>query len=201
MSANQAADREPFQVNWMEVIRSPLPDLRHYRTARRKMIEPVDLSGVTHPRLSIIGWIDDGIDWNLVNEIATYRPDYQLVLIGPLAYAGMGRLERPNIHYLGPKSYADLPAYLAAMDVVLLPLRNELAHQADLPARVKEYLAAGKTVVSTPLLEIMRPFGGQGLVWVAGTESKFIQAIDTALSLNKTNGYWLNRVDSYLTQL
>lgn len=188
---------------WMETFCSPRPDLQHYRKARHQAgLEPPDLAAIPHPRLGIMGIIDDGINWNLLEVIVTYRPQYQITVIGPLTGNTDGRLPRhERIHYLGLKSYDELPAYLAGWDVALIPFLPGKTARNNLWARVNEYLAAGKLVVSTPVPEVILPFGSQGLVFVAGTEKRFLQAVDTALELNQKKDAWLHRVEEYLALL
>jgi UDP-galactopyranose mutase len=85
------------------------------------------------------------------------------------------------VHYLGPKPYAALPDYLAGWSVALLPFaRNESTRYIS-PTKTPEYLAAGKSVVSTSIRDVVRPYGTAGLARIADTAPAFIEAIAAAL--------------------
>jgi UDP-galactopyranose mutase len=66
------------------------------------------------------------------------------------------------------------------------------------PTKTPEYLAAGKPVVSTPIRDVVRPYGDQGLVRIAATADEFVAAVEAALS--ERSGEWLQRVDAFLAQ-
>src|SRR4029079_9041592 len=87
----------------------------------------------------------------------------------------------PNLHYLGPKSYDDLPKYLSAWDVAILPFARNDATRFISPTKTPEYLAAGRPVVSTPIRDVVRPYGEKGLVHIASTAEEFVSAIDMAM--------------------
>jgi UDP-galactopyranose mutase len=109
-----------------------------------------------------------------------------------------GRLpRRPNIHYLGQKSYADLPAYIAGWHVALMPFALNEATRFISPTKTLEYMAAGRPVVSTAIRDVVRPYGEQGLVRIADHES-FADAIEDALS--ESVGTGRVRMDECLTQ-
>ncbi len=99
----------------------------HFARARQPLPDPADQAEIPHPRLGFFGVIDERLDLDLLAGVADARPDWQLVMIGPVVKIDPAVLpQRPNIHYLGGKAYADLPAYLAGWDVALLPFaRNE----------------------------------------------------------------------------
>jgi glycosyltransferase involved in cell wall biosynthesis len=132
--------------------------------------------------------------------VAAARPDWHLVLIGPTAKVDPGTLPRgPNIHYLGPKSYAELPAYIAGWDVALLPFARNEATRFISPTKTPEYLAAGKPVVSTSIRDVIRPYGEQGLVHIADTVDAFVAAALTCLTGEPVAR--LHAVDAFLANL
>jgi UDP-galactopyranose mutase len=108
--------------------------------------------------------------------------------------------QRLNIHYLGAKPYEQLPKYIAGWDVALLPFAINEATRYISPTKTPEYLAAGKPVVSTPITDVIRPYGQMDLVRIAGTPEEFIAAIEAALTVEATNEEWLERVDKFLAQ-
>ena len=88
---------------------------------------------------------------------------------------------RPNIHYLGQKKYTELPGYLAGWDVALMPFAQNDSTRFISPTKTLEYLAGGKPVVSTPVADVVKPYGERGLVGVA-RPADFVPAIEQALS-------------------
>src|SRR5207249_4171070 len=110
--------------------------------------EPDDQVSIPHPRLGFFGVIDERMDLGLLRGLAEARPEWQVVLVGPTAKIDPASLPaRPNLHYLGPKAYGDLPAYLAGWEVALAPFARNAATRFISPTKIPEYLAAGKPVV------------------------------------------------------
>jgi glycosyltransferase involved in cell wall biosynthesis len=130
-------------------------DFKHFRRALdAETIVPEELAQLPRPIIGFFGLIADWVDLDLMAEVAKRFPDASLVLIGK-ATTDTSALERlPNVHLLGRKPYAELPAYCKGFDVALMPFRiNELTLNAN-PLKVREYLAAGLQVVSTPIPEV-----------------------------------------------
>jgi len=155
-------------------------DYEHFRRALTEpQIEPSDLAAIPHPRLGFFGLIRDWVDLDLLAEVARRRPEWHFVLLGD-STVDLGSGGAPaNMHFLGRKPYAELPAYCAGFDVGLVPFRiNELTRAVN-PIKLREYLAAGLPVVSTPLPEV-RLLGD--LVHVAATADETVAAIERALS-------------------
>jgi UDP-galactopyranose mutase len=122
-------------------------------------------------------------------------------MLGPVTKIETASLpQRLNIHYLGAKSYDELPKYIAGWDVALLPFAINDATRYISPTKTPEYLAAGKPVVSTPITDVIRPYGQLDLVRIAGTAEEFIAAIEDALTPAATTKEWLERVDKFLAQ-
>ncbi len=119
----------------------------------------------------------------LVAELAVLRPDIHFILIGPVVKIDPATLpQAPNLHYLGGKTYAELPAYLAGWDVALMPFAINEATRFISPTKTPEYLAAGKPVVSTPIRDVVRGYGDDKLVAIASDAASFAAAIDHALT-------------------
>ena len=190
-------DKHPF-IN-------PFPssiDRDHFAQARGAIADPEDQKSIPHPRLGFFGVIDERFDIELLDQIATARPHWQLVMIGPVTKIDPASLpQRPNIHYLGPKTYNELPQYLAGWDVALLPFAINEATRFISPTKTPEYLAAGKPVVSTPITDVVRPYGELELVRIASTPREFIAAIEESLAPDATSEDWFNRVDRFLSQM
>ncbi len=175
-------------------------DHAHFAQARELMSEPADQAGIPHPRLGFFGVLDERLDIELLDGIAAARPDWQIVMIGPIVKIDEADLpHRPNIHYLGGKSYKELPAYIAGWDVAaLLFARNEHTRFIS-PTKTPEYLAAGKPVVSTSIRDVVRPYGEMKLVRIADTADEFVRAA-TELGMDEQveRSEWLARVDAFL---
>jgi UDP-galactopyranose mutase len=164
----------------------PVPssvDMAHFTQARRMSEDPFDQSTIPHPRLGFFGVIDERMDLALVDGIATARPEWQIVLLGPVVKIDPASLpRRSNIHYLGSKEYKDLPAYVAGWDVALLPFARNDATRFLSPTKTPEYLAAGKPVVSTSIRDVVRPYGERGLVRIADEVPAFLCACTAAMA-------------------
>ena len=164
--------------------------------------EPGDQRRVPHPRLGFFGVIDERLDRDLVATVARERPSWHLVLIGPVVKLDPKDLPRaPNIHYLGRKAYAELPAYVAGWDVAMLPFARNEATRFISPTKTPEYLAAGKPVVSTPILDVVRGWGDLDAVHIAATASEFIKATEEALTMAAGDRGWLEAADQALANI
>jgi UDP-galactopyranose mutase len=158
-------------------------DVPHFAAARQGGPQPSDQAVIPQPRLGFFGVIDERMDLGLLAAIATARPDWQLVMLGPVVKIDPATLPKlPNIHWLGGKTYKELPRYIAGWDVALLPFACNDATRFISPTKTPEYLAAGKPVVSTPIRDVIRPYGEMGLVAIAKDAGEFITAIEGALS-------------------
>jgi UDP-galactopyranose mutase len=159
-------------------------DVDHFASARVPGgAEPRDQAAIPRPRVGFAGVIDERMDLGLVRDLAEARPDWHLVLLGPIAKIDPASLPRAlNIHYLGLKSYAELPAYLACWDVGMLPFAHNDATRFISPTKTPEYLAAGLPVVSTSIRDVVDPYGAQGLARIADGAGAFARAIEQALA-------------------
>jgi UDP-galactopyranose mutase len=174
-------------------------DAEHFAQARAALPEPVDQAGIARPRLGFFGVLDERLDRVLIGELADARPDWQIVLVGPVTKIDPAALpQRPNVHYLGPKDYDDLPSYLAGWDVAWMPFARNDATRFISPTKTLEYLAAGKPVVSTPIADVVRPYGEQGIVAIAETVEDTIDAVEAALDTDAAAH--VRRVDELLAE-
>jgi UDP-galactopyranose mutase len=175
-------------------------DIEHFKKARQHRQDPRDQALLPHPRLGYAGVIDERIDLGLLQNIAAARPDWQLVLVGPVCMISPESLPRlHNIHYLGARPYSELPAYLGGWDVALLPFARNAATKYISPSKTPEYLAAGRPVVSTPIRDVVRPYGDRGFVYIADHAKEFIRCVDKALELRRNGRTWLEEVDTFLS--
>jgi glycosyltransferase involved in cell wall biosynthesis len=139
---------------------------------------PEDLRGVRRPIVGFIGAVADFVDLELVAQAARMRPDWSFVMVGRWVTDLTALRGLPNVHLLGQRPYEDLPAYCRGFDVGIIPFRlNNLTLRAN-PLKMREYLAAGLPVVSTPLPEVAR-YGA--LVRIAQGPAPFVGEIQQAL--------------------
>jgi UDP-galactopyranose mutase len=174
-------------------------DARHFAQARRITEDPADQRDIPHPRMGFFGVIDERLDIDLIKGLAEARPDWHLVIIGPVVKINEADLpRRENIHYLGGKSYKELPAYLAGWDVALLTFARNESTRFISPTKTPEYLAAGKPVVSTSIRDVVRPYEKLGLVRIADSVEEFESAIEAAMKDDLQEH--VRRVDAFLAQ-
>jgi UDP-galactopyranose mutase len=172
----------------------------HFAQARQAQPDPEDQAAIPHPRMGFYGVLDERFDIELLRGLAAARPDWHLVMIGPVVKIHPDELPKaPNIHYLGMKSYDELPRYLAGWDVALLLFALNESTRFISPTKTPEYLAAGKPVVSTPIRDVVRPYGDAGLVHIAATVPEFEAATVKALAQVDDAG-WRSQVDAFLQQ-
>ena len=171
-------------------------EAEHFAAARAGDRSPADQPG--GPRLGYYGVIDERLDLGLIDALAAARPDWSIVMIGPVVKIAMTDLpDRPNIHWLGGRDYADLPAYLSGWDVALMPFAINEATRFISPTKTPEYLAGGKPVVSTPIADVVADYGALRAVAVAGDAAAFIAACDRQMAL-APGGDWLKQADAQL---
>ncbi|MET0411603.1 MAG: glycosyltransferase family 1 protein [Polyangiaceae bacterium] len=158
-------------------------DVGHFALARGELAAPPDQAGLGSPRIGYFGVIDERIDLALLEAMATARPDWQFVLLGPVVKIDPATLPRAaNLHYLGAKPYASLPAYLSGWNVAIMPFASNESTRFISPTKTLEYLAGGIPVVSTPVPDVVQPYGELGLVAIADDAESFIAATSAALN-------------------
>ncbi|MCY7423060.1 MAG: glycosyltransferase family 1 protein [Chitinophagaceae bacterium] len=160
-------------------------DKSHFEQARQIEAEPEDQQNIPHPRLGFYGVIDERFDIDLISKMAVKKPEWHFVLLGPVVKIDQSTLpDLPNVHFLGSKSYNDLPAYLSGWDVALIPFLLNEATRYISPTKTPEYLSAGVPVISTPIQDVVSPYGEEGLVKIAGTDQEFIDAAEELLNMD-----------------
>jgi len=176
-------------------------DCRHFAQARSMEDSADDQKDIPHPRLGYAGVIDERIDMDLIRQMAEQRPEWQFVMIGPVVKIEADSLPRlPNIHWLGMKSYEDLPRYFAGWDVATMPFALNEATRYISPTKTPEYLAAGLPVVSTPIRDVVRQYGDLGLVRIASNADEFAIEAEKAMTYGMTMK-WRERADAFLSTL
>jgi UDP-galactopyranose mutase len=175
-------------------------EAQHFARARELQADPDDQAEVARPRLGYFGVIDERIDLELLAGLADARPNWQIVMLGPVVKIDPASLpRRPNIHYLGQKPYAELPAYIAGWDLAIMPFARNDATRFISPTKTPEYLAAGRPVVSTSIRDVVRPYGIERLVAIADDPETFVAAAERQLGRDdRERRHWLARVDAFL---
>ncbi|UOR05395.1 glycosyltransferase family 1 protein [Hymenobacter aerilatus] len=176
-------------------------DKDHFGQARQELPEPADQAGIAHPRIGFFGVVDERLDIELLGQLAEAHPEWQFVIIGPVVKIDPATLPHfANIHYLGGKNYQELPAYLRGWDVATLLFADNESTKFISPTKTPEYLAAGRPVVSTPIRDVVRPYGDLNLVHIAATANEFAQGIEKALQQHQ-DADWRQRTDDYLSTI
>lgn len=155
-----------------------------FQRARQQQGEsPALLSELTGPVIGFVGSIRREIDLELVAETARLAPDLHFVFVGPIL-TGVGALAAlPNVHFIAAVPHADAMRYMVRFDVGILPyvLNAYTAH--IMPAKLKEYLAAGLPIVATHLPEICRfAHEHEGTIAFAEDARSFVVALRAALA-------------------
>jgi glycosyltransferase involved in cell wall biosynthesis len=170
--------RERVSVGGQAIVFDPGIDLRHF-DPEDCVAEPSDLDSVPHPRIGFAGVLaEETVDLALLDLLARELPWAHLVVIGDVRCSLASLAARPNVHVLGPRPYAEMPAYEAAFDVAILPWVVNEVNQTTLPQPIKEYLALGLPVVATPFGDVEH---FEHLVRTASTHAAFVAAVRRTL--------------------
>jgi UDP-galactopyranose mutase len=152
----------------------------HFARAGDGAIAHPDVKALARPRLGFFGALDERLDVDLLRAIGERRPDWEICIVGPVRTIDPLSLPRlPNLHYLGHRRYDDLPALLAGWDLAILPFARDEAMRFISPTQTLEYMAAGRSIVSTSIREVKRLYGN--VVRFADTPDEFIAACEAAL--------------------
>lgn len=134
-----------------------------------------------HPRVGWCGVIDERVDLQILAEMADARPDWQIVMVGPIVKIDPATTpQRPNIHWLGQQGYDDLPEFISGWDVCMMPFALNEATRYISPTKILEYMACGRPSVSTPIRDVVEPY--KQVVSIASTPQEFIAACDAILA-------------------
>jgi len=177
--------KEKFNKNTY-IIRHGV-DFWHFRKALSAETEiPAEIKDLPHPIIGFHGLLADWVDFELIKKTAEHFKNGSVVLIGKITVDAEKKIKIldniPNVHFLGRKPYAELPAYCKAFDVALNPFAiNDLTLAAN-PLKVREYLAAGLPVVSTDIPEVRSLEN----CLVGEDHNDFIRKIEAALVYPKT---------------
>jgi glycosyltransferase involved in cell wall biosynthesis len=146
----------------------------HFGKARDARTEiPSELAQLPKPVLGFFGVVDERMDYELVAGLADADPNWSIVMVGPATKVDSAALpQRGNLHWLGQKPYADLPALCKAFDVCLMPFALNEATEYINPTKALEYMATGRPIVSTAVPDVVRNFGS--VIRIARNREEFI---------------------------
>ncbi len=154
-------------------------DYEHFAGALSEQTQvPADLEVIPRPRLGFFGLIRDWVNLEVLAETARKRPEWHFVFLGDSTVDLSGYREITNMHFLGRKPYSTLPGYCRGFDVGLIPFQRNALTEAVNPIKLREYLAAGLPVISTPLPEV-KLYADR--VHLAETVQEFEHAAEAAL--------------------
>lgn len=155
-------------------------DFEHFRFPAAP--PPAEVASLPRPLIGYYGAIADWFDSELVAALAAARPQWSFALVGSTLYADLMPLQNlPNVHLLGEKAYADLPPYLHAFDVAIIPFKKTPLTDATNPVKLFEYLSAGKPVVASDLDEL-RYYAEYARL--ASSAAEWLAALEAALQDN-----------------
>jgi glycosyltransferase involved in cell wall biosynthesis len=175
-------------------------DKEHFQQAREAHADPVDQQQIPHPRFGFYGVVDERFDIDIILKVAEQKPEWHFVIIGPVVKIDPATLpQRDNIHYLGGKSYKELPSYLGGWDIALIPFALNESTRFISPTKTPEYLSAGKPVISSSIRDVVNPYAAKQLVHIADDPESFIRAAEHELAVTDRQS-WLSQVDDFLKE-
>ncbi|HSN48821.1 MAG TPA: glycosyltransferase [Flavobacterium sp.] len=155
-------------------------DEAHFAKALNGIAIADDIAHIPSPIVGYFGVIDERIDLTLLHNTALQLPNVSFVMIGPLAKIDESDLPKEsNIHYLGMKSYDELPHYLKAFDIAMMPFALNDATKFISPTKTLEYMAAGKPIISTKIIDVVRDYST--CVSLIETADEFCESINFLL--------------------
>ncbi|MDQ3813140.1 MAG: glycosyltransferase [Armatimonadota bacterium] len=157
-------------------------DVQHFGKARASQtVVPADIADLPKPVLGYFGVVDERMDYELLAKLAEANPQWSIVMVGPRCKVEESELpQRPNIHWLGGRNYADLPAYAKGFDMCMMPFALNAATEYINPTKALEYMATGKPIVSSAVPDVVSNFSQ--VVKVASGHEEFIALCQAAIA-------------------
>ena len=156
-------------------------DVKHFGKARRASTKiPRDVAELSGNTLGYIGVVDERVDYALLTKLADHNRAWNVVIIGPHAKVDPADFpKRPNLHFLGGRDYAKLPAYAKAFNVCMMPFAKNEATEFINPTKALEYMATGRPIVSTDIEDVVLQFSDA--VTLAPTHAEFIAGCEESV--------------------
>lgn len=157
-------------------------DVAHFAKARANETEiPADIARIKKPILGYFGVVDERIDYELLTKLAEANPDWSVVMVGPVVKVDPKALpQRPNLHWMGRREYAQLPNYTKAFDICMMPFALNEATEFINPTKALEYMATGRPIISTAVPDVVSNFSEA--VSIAISRECFIEMCHRALA-------------------
>jgi len=177
--------KSPFSNN-IHILNNAADNKNFNQAVTEDLPKPKEIAHLKGDLIGYVGNLDGvRVDYPLLKFIATSYPDKQLIMVGPInndIYKTIGLDQLPNVHFLGGKPITELPAYLKHFSVCIIPFLKNTLTKSIYPLKINEYLAAGKSVVSTDFSPDIASF--KDFIYLADTHTDFIDAIDQAIGDN-----------------
>lgn len=158
-------------------------DYELFASAEKDPKQPQDIIDIPRPIIGFYGgFAAHTTDIGLLEKVVELLPDKSFVFVGQPSQECGGLTARKNVWMLGQKSYEQIPHYGKCFDVAIMPWKQNRWIQACNPIKLKEYLALGKPVVSTPFAELNKY---SDVVYKAENAEDFARAIEKALFENE----------------
>lgn len=157
-------------------------DVEHFAQATQADTEiPEDARHLPHPVIGYYGVIDERMDYDAIRALSAAFPEGTILLVGPITKVDPAELPKAdNIVYAGQRSYNDLPRYLKAFDVALVPFADNPATKFLSPTKTLEYFAGHKPVVSSPVKDVVENYAD--IVRIARSPEEYVAAVKAALN-------------------
>ncbi len=159
-------------------------DYALFDVAWRQPSRPPEICKLPSPRIGYAGALADWIDFELLARVAEAHGEASLVLVGPRVGTHVDPEDfartHANVHWLQSKPHAQLPHYVAEMDVCLIPFRRTALTRGVNPNKLYEYLALGKPVVATDFSPWLRRY--EPHVRIGRDARSFVEQVSDALA-------------------
>ncbi len=173
-TANQLLEDRQGWSNNFHLVPNGAEFERFANIQNERLDLPADIESIKNPIIGFYGGISDWINLEVIAQTAKKLPNCSFVLIGPIDTSIDQFKNLPNVHILGPRKYQQLPAYIQAFNICLIPFKiNKLTKSVN-PIKMYEYLSSGKPVISTPLPEVLHY---SNIIEIVTNEEEMIQAV------------------------
>ena len=161
-------------------------DIKHFGKARHARTKvPADVARFTGPVLGYVGVVDERVDYDLLAKLADHNPGWDIAVVGPHTKVDPAEFPvRANLHFLGGRDYAQLPAYAKAFDICMMPFAKNEATEFINPTKALEYMATGTSIVSTDVEDVVLQFSD--VVSIATSHDEFIAHCEARLECPDT---------------
>jgi glycosyltransferase involved in cell wall biosynthesis len=155
-------------------------DYEMFAQAQGNIDKPDDIARVKQPIVGFFGGIDDHTsDIAFLEKVIGLLPEMSFVFVGKASSDCSGLKSHSNVIMLGQKPYQEIPRYGRAFNVAIMPWRQNRWIEACNPIKLKEYLALGKPVVSTPFPQLQEY---KDVVYEARTPDEFSEKIKQSIA-------------------